>query len=153
MLQQTLQSLLKFISDFISNHPRISCSIIGVLCALAMIAFYLGCPPEAAYYSTLSVFVLQLLIRLKLLHQMIGMPIGGFLKNVLLKILVVTAISILPLIVLLHFLREGWMDFIIVCSTSVIISLVAISFIGLTSTEREFVIKEISKVYKKVKNK
>ena len=118
---------------------------------LAMIAFYLECPPEAAYYSTLTVFVLQLLIRLKLLNQMVGMPIGGFLKNVLLKILVVTVISILPLIVLLHFLGEGWMDFIIVCSTSVIISLVAISFIGLTSSEREFVIKEISKVYKKVK--
>ena len=120
---------------------------------LAMIAFYLGCPPEAAYYSTLTVFVLQLLIRLKLLNQMVGMPIGGFLKNVILKILVVTVISILPLIVLLHFLGEGWMDFIIVCSTSVIISLVTISFIGLTSSEREFVIKEISKVYKKVKNK
>ena len=120
---------------------------------LAMIAFYLGCPPEAAYYSTLIVFVLQLLIRLKLLNQMVGMPIGGFLKNVLLKILAVTVISILPLIVLLHFLGKGWMDFIIVCSTSVIISLVTISFIGLTSSEREFVLKEISKVYKKVKNK
>ena len=39
MLQQILQSLLKFMSDFISHHPRISCSIIGVLFALAMIAF------------------------------------------------------------------------------------------------------------------
>lgn len=39
MLQQTLQSLIKFFSDFISNHPRISCSIIGVLGALALIAF------------------------------------------------------------------------------------------------------------------
>ena len=39
MLQQILQSLLKFMSDFVSNHPRISCSILGVVAALAMIAF------------------------------------------------------------------------------------------------------------------
>lgn len=39
VIQQTLQSLLKFMSDFISNHPRISCSIIGVLGALALLAF------------------------------------------------------------------------------------------------------------------
>lgn len=39
MIQQTLQSLVKFMSEFISNHPRISCSILGVLAALAMIAF------------------------------------------------------------------------------------------------------------------
>lgn len=39
MLQQTLQSLLKFMTDFITKHPRISCSIIGVLGALALIAF------------------------------------------------------------------------------------------------------------------
>lgn len=39
MLQQMLQSLLKFLTDFISNHPRISCSILGVLGALALLAF------------------------------------------------------------------------------------------------------------------
>ena len=39
MLQQTLQSLLKFMTDFISKHPRIFCSIFGVLAALALIAF------------------------------------------------------------------------------------------------------------------
>ncbi len=39
MLQQILQSLLNFMADFIAKHPRISCSIIGVLGALALIAF------------------------------------------------------------------------------------------------------------------
>ena len=39
VIQQTLQSLLKFMTDFISNHPRISCSIIGVLGALVLISF------------------------------------------------------------------------------------------------------------------
>lgn len=39
VLQQILQSLLKFMTDFISSHPRISCSIIGVLGALVLIAF------------------------------------------------------------------------------------------------------------------
>ena len=39
VIQETLQSLLKFVADFIANHPRISCSIIGVLGALFLIAF------------------------------------------------------------------------------------------------------------------
>lgn len=39
MLQQILQSLLKFMTDFISSHPRISCSIIGLLGALLLVAF------------------------------------------------------------------------------------------------------------------
>lgn len=39
MLQQILQSLLEFLTDFILIHPRIFCSIIGVFGALLLIAF------------------------------------------------------------------------------------------------------------------
>lgn len=39
MLQQMLQSLLKFLTEFVATYPRISYSIFGVLCALGLIAF------------------------------------------------------------------------------------------------------------------
>ena len=120
---------------------------------LALLSFYLGFPPESAYYSTLTIFILQLLFRLRLLNQMVGMPVLGFLKNVLAKVIIVTVICVLPMLFLLNYMGDGWFDFIVVCLTSVLISLVSIAFMGLSSNERQFVVEGILKAYNKIKNR
>lgn len=38
MLKKTLEALVNFLCEFVLAHPRIVCSIIGVLGALALIA-------------------------------------------------------------------------------------------------------------------
>ncbi len=38
MLQKVLQALTMFLADFACAHPRLLCSIIGVLCAVALLA-------------------------------------------------------------------------------------------------------------------
>lgn len=38
MLKKTLEALISFLSEFVIAHPRVVCSIIGVLGALALIA-------------------------------------------------------------------------------------------------------------------
>ena len=118
-----------------------------------LLSFYLGLPPEYAYYTTLTIFILQLLVRLRLQNQMVGMPISGYLKEVVVKVVVVTVICVVPMLFLMHFMYDGWMDFLIVCSTSLFLSFVTISLVGLSSKERKFVLTEILKIYKKINNK
>lgn len=38
MLQKTLEALVNFLCEFVLAHPRIVCSVVGVLGALALIA-------------------------------------------------------------------------------------------------------------------
>uniref|UniRef100_A0AAU8B9W0 Uncharacterized protein n=1 Tax=Dulem virus 194 TaxID=3145671 RepID=A0AAU8B9W0_9VIRU len=38
MLQKALQALVLFLSEFVINHPRVVWSIVGVLCAVALLA-------------------------------------------------------------------------------------------------------------------
>lgn len=38
MLQKTLQALVDFLCEFVMAHPRVVCSIVGCLGALALVA-------------------------------------------------------------------------------------------------------------------
>jgi hypothetical protein len=38
LLKKTLEALTSFLSEFVVAHPRVVCSIVGVLGALALIA-------------------------------------------------------------------------------------------------------------------
>lgn len=118
---------------------------------LALLFFYLGFPPEAAYISTLIIFVLQLLCRLRLLNQMTGMPIQRYVKEVLMKVLFVTVLNVVPVYFIHSLLQEGWLRFFVVGLFSVLLSVIIIGFIGLTLSERQFILEQAVKTIRKIK--
>lgn len=118
---------------------------------LALLFFYLGFPPETAYLSTLIIFILQLFCRLKLLNQMIGMPIQRYITEVLVKVFLVTVLNAVPVYFFHCLLQEGWSRFLVVCSLSVIMSIGIIGFIGLTKEERQFILYQVVKTMRKLK--
>lgn len=113
---------------------------------LAWLSFYLGLSPETAYFATIAVFLCQLMCRIKLLKDMIGMSPKQYIREVVLKVIVVTIlVSLLP-IALVYTLDDNFLRFIIVGFISVISCILCIWLLGLNSAERLFFIDSINKI-------
>ena len=66
---------------------------------------------------------------------------AGYLRNVCMNVLIVTALTFIPTYVVYTLVSaNGWGQFIAVGMTSVISSTIAIVYVGCTSNEREFFI-------------
>ena len=83
------------------------------------------------------------------MKDMIGMSIVLYLREVILKVLIVTFLaSIIPM-VLIYMLNDDYLRFFIVGFASVISSVVFIWLIGLKKQERQFMMVSINKVKSK----
>lgn len=117
---------------------------------MAWLFFYLGLPPETAYLSTIIVFICQLLCRLKMLRDMIGLSPMDYLREVLLKIILVTVLASIIPVMITYMLDENFLRLIAVGLSSIICSIACIWLIGLNCSERQFVIATINKVKSKL---
>lgn len=117
---------------------------------MAWLFFYLGLPPETAYLSTIIVFICQLLCRLKMLRDMIGLSPMDYLREVLLKIILVTVLASIIPVMITYMLDENFLRLVAVGLSSIICSVVCIWLIGLNCSERQFVIATINKVKSKL---
>lgn len=110
---------------------------------LAWLFFYIGLPPETAYLATILIFICQLVCRLKLLKGMIGLSPIEYIKKVLVKTISVSLLSIVIPIVLTRIMDDGIIRFLIVSLSSVVVSVIAIWFIGINNDERVFFVTSI----------
>lgn len=118
---------------------------------LSYIALELGCPPESTLVVAIFVGVCCLLLRLLFLRRMVGLSMGGYLRNVCLNVVKVTVVSLIPTFVVYKLIPDvGWTQFLAVGFTSVVASLFAILYVGCTSNERTFIIGKLSEVRRKV---
>lgn len=113
---------------------------------LAWLFFYLGLPPETAYLSTIIVFICQLVWRLKLLKDMIGLSPIVYLREVLLNIILVTVLASIIPITLTFALDDNFFRLIVVGLSGTIGNITCIWFVGLNNSERQFVMATINKL-------
>lgn len=118
---------------------------------LAWLFFHLGLPPETAYLSTIIVFVCQLVCRLKLLNEMIGMSPSSFIKEVLIRVAVVTIVASVIPIIIMYSMPDNYIRFFILGIASVICSILSIGIIGMNQSERQFIIASLQKIKNKLK--
>ena len=81
---------------------------------LAWFSFYIGFPAEMAYITTIIIFLFQLICRLYLLNEMIGMDIKRFIKEVLFKVIFTSSIACLFPVIIYNYMEEGLLRFFIV---------------------------------------
>ena len=112
---------------------------------LSWVAFKFGAPPEATYIIYIIVYFLVEVIRLWLMREILQFPILLFVKEVLVKISVVTILSvIIPLVftVLIEPSLIRTICSIILCLLSAASS---IYLFGLTTNERSLIVETIVK--------
>ena len=104
---------------------------------LAWLCLHLGAPAQCIYWVAIGVAVLCLSARLYMLRKMIGLPVGQFIREVLLNELWVVALSMCFAYYLSLLLpMDRWWGFLVHISTSVIFCGLAVWLHGLSREER-----------------
>lgn len=112
----------------IRNYQLAVSLILFLNLPFSYIALKFGAPAYAVYWVYLGVSFFLLIARLLLLKRMVAYDIKSFVLNVLLKILVVTAIAIPLPIIVKHLLPDSWSTFVY----STLLSLLCISSVVFT---------------------
>ena len=118
---------------------------------ISWLCFYFGLPPEVAFIIQFLIFIIQLVYRLFLLHEMIGLPIVGFCQQVLLKALTVTIVAFIPPPLLVHNIISAneILRFITVGTISVCVTIITIYCVGLSTKEKNIVKSKIKQQFNK----
>lgn len=148
VLSQTLITSMLATGD-IKKYQIIISSLSFSIFILTYIGFTLGLSPYYSYIIQFVVFLIQLGIRLFLLKDMISLPIKKYTYEVLIRIIGVTLFSLVLPISLYYGLDKGFARLIFVSFISFISVTISIYTIGLTSSERSFLIGKVSLGIKK----
>lgn len=113
--------------------------------------YKLGYPPECSYYIQFLIFLLQLICRLWLLKDMIRLPVVSFLKEVIMKDLLVLGFTIVLPLILIYNYQESFWRFLAVGILCELSAFMSIYVFGLTNEEREKALKFIKNKIKRTK--
>ncbi len=105
-----------------------------------------GAPPEIVFLVAIGLVLCNTFLRLFILRGLIGISIGEYLRRVLLRVVLVSLLSVMPPLLLSQSLREGFVGFIIVSLVSVVSSVLSIYFVGCDFSERELVRQRVRKL-------
>lgn len=109
----------------------------------------LGGKPESAYVTALIFEFVTMIAKLVMLKSMIGISIRNFLGSVVLKsYMLFVFCSIIPFY-LYRDLSFGWTGFLIQLLVTEACVLVSTFFIGISASEREFVVNRVVRMIKK----
>ena len=123
----------------IRNYQIIVGGLLFLNFPVSWILLKFGLPPYSVYLVSITIAVLCLVLRLVMLRGMVGISISQFVKEVILKVLIVfTVSSILPIIVC-QFSLSPLLKILAVSMVSLISSLVTIYALGCTTAEKNFV--------------
>ena len=123
---------------------QITVTLFGIwVLPLSYLFFKLGFPPEIAYIVYFAIYFGLIFVRIYLVKDLIKMPWMKYVKEVLLRMGLVSVCSvILPCLVYFN-MPSSFIRLLVVCMVSALSSAAFMYFLGLEKGERTFVISKI----------
>lgn len=117
---------------------------------ISYILLRFGYPPEMTIVVAICISQCCLSARLYMLQRMIGLKVRIYLKSVYFNVLMVSiGATVVPLIAV-QCLLESFVSFLLLCSITVISTLVSIFYIGCNQKERQMVKRKMFQTYRKI---
>lgn len=137
----------------VKKYQAICGTILLMILPISYICLKFGCPAYSVFIVHFVMESIAQLARMILLRPLIGIRISDYIRNIYIKVLSVTGLSvIIPSIIYLN-MTDSVLRFFIVCIVCVLsVGLVAYT-VGLSSNERNFVKAKIIGVYNQVLHK
>ena len=105
---------------------------------IAWLCLKLGAPAQCIYWVAIGVACCCLAARLYMLRGMIGLPVGRFLREVLLNEVLVVVVAMGAGFALARLLPlDSWWGFLVHVFASLLLTFAAIAFLGLNTKERQ----------------
>ena len=130
-------------------------AVVGSVLLLNVPVSYLflrfGFSPEVTIYVSIVLSAVALFFRLLILRNLINLSIRHFIMRVVVaSFLVGLVASLIPSMLRLHMIETHY-RFFIVCLVAVLSSLLSVYFIGLNSSEKNFILKRIATLFNQIK--
>jgi O-antigen/teichoic acid export membrane protein len=135
-----------FATGSIKNYQIIVGSVTILNLPISIAFLYWGFEPQITMTIGIFIAIFALFVRLKMLRTMVSLPIGKYVKEVILVVLLVSAVSLIAPLTVCHFMKLGFARFILVSLISVLSVLATVFFIGLTKNERNFLTGKIKSI-------
>ena len=110
---------------------------------IAYILLKFGFSPVSTVGSTIVISIICLFIRLYLLKSMMDFPVKQYFKQVILKSMILLALSLILPTCISSVIDYGWMKFIINIVVTELVMIAIVLTIGLTSSEKKFILNKI----------
>lgn len=130
---------LELATGDIRRYYIIISSVSILILPLTCLAFHLGAPAQAAYMVFAGVYVVVDALKLIILHSQTGFPVGKFLREVLVCLVVVAAVSAAVTLPVRLLMVPGWWRLAAVLALSIAGIVAASWFVALTDGERSYV--------------
>lgn len=129
--------------------------IIGIITILTLPISYVflkfGYPPYSVFVINLVIEILAHIFRIWITSRLISFSIRKFIKEVILRCVIVTTIAV-PAPILLHLhLEHNINSFITVCTVSVITSCLTVYTLGLQKNEKKFINRKVTHIFSKIR--
>lgn len=118
---------------------------------LSYLCLEMGLEPESTYVVAIVIAVFCLFARLLFVRKTTALSMSQFLKNVVLNVILVTAVSVVLPLVCYSIMSAGWGRFLCVGFASVISSTLAIMCVGCSVGERSFFFNKLRTLARRVK--
>ncbi|GAB1858536.1 oligosaccharide flippase family protein [Flavobacteriaceae bacterium MHTCC 0001] len=113
--------------------------ILLMVCPISYLVLKMGGMPETTSIVMLCIIILAVFASAYMLRDMVRLNFKSFLHQVMVKIALVTICAFSVPTVLFFTMEEGGIRFFVLSAASVVTSLLAICFLGLTHSERNFI--------------
>ena len=135
----------------IRTYQIVTSLFIMLVVPISYLLLKAGFPPETVFYVSIIICALAVILRVLFISHYIGLPVGGYFRNVILPMLIVTVCSaIIPAVFEITINHTLW-RFLTVCATAVIMICISAYTLGMTITERkhvrEYIIKFIRRFF------
>lgn len=94
--------------------------------------------PEIAFLCLLSKDLIGFVLRIFILDKQVGLKPKMYVSRVLLPVIAVVLVSVIPSFAVHHYLKDGWVGFLVTSSVAVVTVAVAVYALGITKEERDF---------------
>ena len=120
---------------------------------LSYLCLEMGLEPESTYVVAIVIAVFCLFARLLFVRKTTALSMSQFLKNVVLNVILVTAVSVVLPLLCHSIMPAGWTRFLCVGSVSVISASLSIVYVGCSAGERSFLFRKIKSFISRANDK
>lgn len=109
--------------------------------------------PESVFLCYLLACIIGYILRIFILKYQVGLKPAVYIRQVIAPVSLVVLVSIIPPVCIHFVLKEGWLDFLLTSTTSVLSVAVAVSLFGITKGERNMAINFVRSRIRNYKDK
>lgn len=132
-------------------------SVVGLLLVLNLPISYLflkmDYSPEVTLYVGISLSIIALYARLKIISPLVNLSISEYLNNVVLRIIPVVFIAFISPTLVYISLEENFIRLLLTGITSIASVLMTIYYIGLSKIEQQFMNRKVKQLFNKIKSR